>query len=101
MALKGRVWTAGKLLLLVAALGATFFVFAMGAMRVALRTREVQVPDLTGRTTSEANAEAGNLGLALRVDESRRPDPKIPAGRIVAQEPAAGTVSRTQRTLRV
>jgi hypothetical protein len=101
MALKTRVWTVGKLMLLAAALGATFFLFAMGAMRVALRTREVQVPDLTGRTTNEATAITGNLGLALKVDESRRPDPKMPAGRVVAQEPSAGSVSRTQRTLRV
>src|SRR5438067_764056 len=101
MALKARVWTAGKLLLLAAALGATYLIFAAGAMRVALRTREVQVPDLTGRTTNEATAAAGNLGLALKVDESRRPDPKVPAGRVVSQEPAPGTVSRTQRTLRI
>ncbi|HEV3141629.1 MAG TPA: PASTA domain-containing protein [Vicinamibacterales bacterium] len=101
MALKTRVWTVGKLMLLALALGATFFLFAMGAMRVALRTREVQVPDLTGRTTNEATAITGNLGLALKVDESRRPDPKMPAGRVVAQEPSAGSVSRTQRTLRV
>src|SRR5438552_5838373 len=101
MALKRRVWTAGKLLLLVAALGATYLVFAAGAMRVALRTRDVQVPDLKGRTTNEATAVAANVGLLLKVDESRRPDPKIAAGRVVAQEPAPGAVSRTQRTLRV
>jgi len=101
MALKRRVWTAGKLLLLVAALGATYLVFAAGAMRVALRTRDVQVPDLKGRTTNEATAVAANVGLLLKVDESRRPDAKIAAGRVVAQEPAPGAVSRTQRTLRV
>src|SRR5579864_5112343 len=101
MALKTRVWTAGKVLLLVAALGATYLLFAAGAMRIALRTRDVQVPDLTGRTTNEATSAATNLGLVLRVDETRRPDAKIPAGRVVAQEPAAGSASRTNRTLRV
>jgi len=101
VALKTRVWTAGKVLLLIAALGATYLLFAAGAMRIALRTRDVQVPDLTGRTTNEATSAAGNLGLVLRVDETRRPDAKIPAGRVVAQEPAPGSTSRTSRTLRV
>lgn len=101
MALKTRVWTAGKVLLLVASLGATYLLFAAGAMRIALRTRDVQVPDLKGRTTNEAMAAVGNLGLVLRVDETRRPDPKIPPGRVVAQEPAAGATSRTNRTLRI
>src|SRR5262245_34355568 len=50
MALKTRVWSAGKILLLVVALGATYTLFAAAAMRLALRTREVQVPDLTNRT---------------------------------------------------
>src|SRR6185436_12934914 len=101
MALKTRVWTAGKLLLLVAMLGLTYLLFSVGAVRVAIRTREVQVPDLRGHTTNEANAIAGNLDLTLKIDEARRPDPKIPAGRVVAQEPAPGSGSRTQRTVRV
>ena len=101
MALKTRVWTAGKLLLLAGGLLATYFLFAAGAMRVALRAREVQVPDLTNRSANEATAIAGNLGLTLRVDDTRRPDPKIAAGRVIAQEPPAGSVARRQRTLRV
>jgi eukaryotic-like serine/threonine-protein kinase len=101
MALKTRVWTAGKLLLLAAGLVATYVLFAAAAMRVALRAREVQVPDLTNRTANEATAIASNLGLTIRVDETRRPDPKIAAGRVIAQEPPAGSVARRQRTMRV
>jgi serine/threonine-protein kinase len=101
MALKARVWTAGKLLLLAAGLLATYFLFAAAAMRVALRAREVQVPDLTNRTANEATTIAANLGLTLRVDDTRRPDPKIAVGRVIAQEPPAGSVARRQRTLRV
>jgi eukaryotic-like serine/threonine-protein kinase len=101
MALKTRVFGAGKLILLAAALAATYVLFAAAAMRVALRTREVQVPDLTNHTANEASAIASDLGLALKVDESRRPDPKIPAGRVLAQEPAAGSTARRQRSLRV
>lgn len=101
MALKTRVWSAGKLLLLAGGLFATYFLFAAASMRVALRAREVQVPDLTGRTTNEASAIAGDLGLTIRVDDTRRPDPKIPAGRVIAQEPPAHSVARRQRTMRV
>jgi len=101
MALKARFWTAGKLLLLAGGLLATYFLFAAAAMRVALRAREVQVPDLTNRTANEASEIANNLGLTIRVDETRRPDPKIAAGRVIAQEPPAGSVARRQRTMRV
>jgi len=101
MELKTRVWTAGKILLLAGGLVATFVLFAAAGMRVALRTREVQVPDFTNRTANEATNIATNLGLALHVDEVRRPDPKIGAGRVVAQEPPAGSVARRQRTMRI
>src|SRR3954465_15642126 len=101
MALRTRVWSAGKLLLLGLALLGTYMLFAAASMRVALRTREVQVPDFTNRTANEATALATNLGLGVKVDETRRPDPKIGAGRVLAQEPAAGSTARRQRTVRV
>jgi beta-lactam-binding protein with PASTA domain len=101
MALRTRVWGAGKLLLLAGALLVTYVLCAAAAMRVALRAREVQVPNLTNRTANEATAIANSLGLALKVDELRRPDPKIGAGRVLAQEPSAGSVARRQRTVRI
>jgi beta-lactam-binding protein with PASTA domain len=101
MALKARVWGAGKLLVLAAALFGTYVLFAAASMRVALRAREVQIPDLTSHTASEATAISTGLGLAIRVDDLRRPDPKIPAGRVIAQDPRAGTTSRQQRSVRV
>ena len=101
MALGTRVWSAGKLLVLAGALVATYFLFAAASMRLALRAREVQVPDLTNRSANEATAVAGELGLTLRVDDIRRPDPKIAAGRVLAQEPPAGSLSRRQRSIRV
>jgi serine/threonine-protein kinase len=101
MPLRTRVWTAGKLVLLVAGLAGTYLLFAAASMRIALRTREVQVPDFTNRTANEASAIASELGIALKVDEMRRLDPKIAAGRVLAQEPAAGSVARRQRTVHV
>jgi serine/threonine-protein kinase len=101
MALRTRVWGAGKLLVLAAALVGTYVVFAAAAMRVAVRAREVTVPDLKGRTAQEATGILADHGLALRVDEIQRPDPKVPAGHITQQEPAAGSVARRQRGVRV
>jgi serine/threonine-protein kinase len=101
MAYGTRDWSAGKLLELAGALVATYLVFAAAAMRVALRAREVVVPDLTNHTANEATAVAGDLGLAVRLDDVRRPDPKIAAGRVIAQDPPAGSTSREQRTVRV
>jgi eukaryotic-like serine/threonine-protein kinase len=101
MALRTRVWTAGKIVLLVTGLAGTYVLFAFASMRIALRTREVQVPDFTSRTANEATAIAADLGIVLKIDDTRRLDPKIPAGRVLAQEPAKGAVARRQRTVRV
>src|SRR5258707_139180 len=99
MALRTRVWSAGKLVLLGLALLGTYVLFAAASMRVALRTREVQVPDFTNKTANEATAIATNLGLGMKIDETRRPDPKIGSGRVLAQEPAAGATARRQRSV--
>ncbi len=101
MALKTRVVGAGKLLILSIALIATYLVFAAAAARVALKAREVSVPDLRGRTLNAASAQLEDLGLLLRVDDARRSDPKIPAGQIAVQEPAAQAAVRRGRTVRV
>src|SRR5262252_6527788 len=101
MPLRKRVYGAGKLLVLVGALLVTYIVFTIGSMRFALRSREVQVPDLTNRTSGEATAIVNDLGLNLMVDDVKRVDLKIPAGRVLAQEPAVGSTARRQRTVRV
>jgi serine/threonine-protein kinase len=101
MLLKARVWSLGKLLLLAGALVATFFVSALVGMRVALRSREVQVPDLVGALVDGASATAADLGLALRIDPNPRPDERVPAGRVVLQDPLPGVDIRQQRTIRV
>lgn len=101
MALKPRIWGIGKVLLLAGGLAATFVIFAAVAMRVAVRAREVQVPQLDGRPVDEARRIAGDLGLALRVDESARPDAQVPAGHVLGQDPPAGATTRRQRGVRI
>lgn len=101
MALKTRVWSAGKLLLLGGALLLTYLLFAGAAMRIALRTREVAVPALAGKTIPEATAILSASGLHLKVEEGQRLDPKVPAGQIISQEPAEGTSLRRERSVKV
>ena len=101
MALSTRVWGAGKLLLLATALIATYVVSAWLAARVALKTREVRVPVLVGQLVTTAGATVADVGLALKVDDARRADPKIPAGRVAQQDPAAGAVTRRGRSVKV
>jgi len=96
-----RVWSVGRLFLLAAALGGTFLLFFGIAVRVALRARVVQVPTLVGKTVNDASQTLGALGLTLRVDPTRRPDPNVAATRIMAQDPPAGAAARSQRSIRV
>jgi serine/threonine-protein kinase len=101
MRLGTRVWGIGKFLLLVGALSLTFLIFFGLAMRMALRAREVEVPSLAGKTVNDATRMAAALGLGLRVEENQRSDEKIPAGRVMQQDPPAGERARSQRTIRV
>jgi eukaryotic-like serine/threonine-protein kinase len=96
-----RVWGAGKLLVLAGLLVVTYVLFAAASMRIALKAREVPVPDLKNRTANDATAIAADVGLTLKVDEMRRPDPKVPAGAVLLQDPPAGTVARRQRSIHV
>jgi len=101
MPLGTRVWTASKLLVLAGALVATYVVFAAASMRIALKAREVQVPNFSNLSVSDATALATRLGLNLKVDDMRRLDAKIAAGRVLAQDPAEGSMARSQRSVRV
>ncbi|MDP2054228.1 MAG: PASTA domain-containing protein [Acidobacteriota bacterium] len=101
MPLGTRVWGFGKVLLLAGALAMTFLVFAALAMRVAVRARQVTVPNLVGVSLADATALAAPLDLSLRIDPLKRPDPKVPAGHVLLQDPAAGAAARRQRSVRV
>jgi serine/threonine-protein kinase len=101
MAITTRVWGAGKLVLLGGALLLTYLLFAAAAMRVALKTREVVVPALAGRSVNEATAILSEAGLNLKVEEGKRVDPKVPAGQILVQEPQAGVRTRRERSVKV
>ena len=101
MALTTSVWSVGKLLLLAGALFATFLLFFVISMRIALRSRDVVVPPLVGVTVQQAGVTLGDLGLTLKVEEGRRIDPKVPAGRVVLQDPPSGSTARRPRSVKV
>ena len=96
-----RVWSIGKVLLLLGALATTFLVFAALSMRAALRAREVQVPTLVGQTVDEASRTLTGFGLGLRVDPLPRPHEAMAEGRIAQQDPQPQVLTRRQRTIRV
>lgn len=101
MALSTRVWGAGKRVLLGGALVLTYFVFAAAAMRLAIKTRDVVVPQLTGKSVPQAGAVLAPAGLNLKVEESRRVDAAAPAGTIVSQDPQPGVQTRRERSVKV
>jgi len=101
MALKTRVLGAGKILIVSIALVATYLVFAVGAARIALKAREVRIPDLRGRSVNDASAKLDDLGLTLKVDEIRRSDARVAAGHVAGQEPDAATAVRRGRSVKV
>jgi serine/threonine-protein kinase len=101
MPFKTRVWGAGKLLLLGGALLLTYVLAAAGAMRFALKIREVGVPDVTGKTVNDARTTLAAAGLNLRVEEGRRVDPKVPAGQVLLQDPQSGVRTRRERSVKV
>ena len=89
------------MLVLAGALAVTFFVFAGIAMRVAVRARQVTVPNLVGKSINDATILASGLDLQLHIDDTKRPDPKVPAGFVLGQDPVSGSSVRRQRSVRV
>jgi serine/threonine-protein kinase len=101
MALSRRVWGAGKRLLIAGGLLLTYVIVAAASMRIALRSRDAVVPALNGKTVNDASAVLTSSGLNLKVEEARRPDPSVPAGRVITQDPAPGTRTRRERSVKV
>lgn len=95
------LWSAGRIVLLLAALGLTFAASAVLGLRLALRTREVPVPDLIGQSVAAATARLAADGLTVRVDSSRREHPGVAPDRIAQQDPAPGVSTRRPRAVRV
>jgi serine/threonine-protein kinase len=66
-----------------------------------LKTREVEVPQLAGKTVNQARTLLAETGLNLKVEEGRRVDAKVPPGQVLMQEPQAGLRTRRERSVKV
>lgn len=88
-----------KLLILSAALSCGLISAAL-TLRIVRNTQTTSAPDVTGRTLADATQEATQRRLRLKVG-GRRNHSKIGLGRVVEQDPPAGTSIKESRTLRV
>jgi eukaryotic-like serine/threonine-protein kinase len=95
-----RVSKFASISLMVAILAIAGIFSAMTAMRIAIRGREVAVPDLQNKTEAEARQLLESKGLSLRVAQSQF-TPGVPEGRVVEQIPPAGTHLKTSRSVKV
>ena len=82
------------------ALVAVALISAFIAMRLAIHGREAVVPNLSGLTVADANSVAGHQGLTLNL-ENRFYSADVAAGRILAQDPAAGSRVRRDWPVRI
>jgi beta-lactam-binding protein with PASTA domain len=69
-------------------------------LRIALHVREVTVPDLAGKTITEASDSALHSGVGLII-ENKFYSTTVPAGRVLSQSPAADAVVRHGWQVRV
>jgi eukaryotic-like serine/threonine-protein kinase len=84
-------------LLVAVFLGAVWFGF-----RRSIVGRSVAVPDLTGKTPDEALRAALDAGLQIEQQEGRaRYDDKVPRGRVLIQQPEAGSLAKPAQAIRV
>jgi len=82
------------------ALVAVALISAFVAMRLAIHGREAVVPTLTGLSMDDATARAASKGLQLNLENSFY-SADVPAGRILAQDPAAGSRVRREWPVRI
>jgi eukaryotic-like serine/threonine-protein kinase len=69
-------------------------------VRHSVSGRDVQVPELTAMTVPEASALLQKSGLALE-EAAERNDDTVEEGRILAQDPPAGSVLKLDRKVKV
>ena len=89
-----------SIVLMTAILAVAGVVSALTAMRFAIRGREVEVPELNGKTKDQAEEILRNRGLKLKVSSSRF-SPDVAEGMVLAQDPSSGSRLKVDRTVKV
>lgn len=99
------LWKAVRALGVVAYAGAVAAVFLLTAyvsFNFFVHSGATGAPDLTGLARDEAARLISDHGLALKVAEgAARYDAEVPAGHVIAQHPAAGTLVKRGSTVQV
>lgn len=90
-----------KRLLIGALLAGIFSVFTLGVIYFSLRGRTVEVPNVVGKSESEASDELEDYGLRMQVNKNRAHNSKVAPDTISDQYPAPGTVVKTGQLVRV
>jgi serine/threonine-protein kinase len=89
-------WILGGGGLVLAVFGFSFYL----AMRVEMRSTEVEVPDLKGLDMESASKLVAPLDLVLQQVDQRH-DPAIPSGQVLQQMPPAGSSVRRGRKIKL
>jgi eukaryotic-like serine/threonine-protein kinase len=89
----------GQMVLLVFVLASAAFLSAITAMRIAIHGREVTMPNLVGKSVTEANNLLHSRGLVLRVADRVYSD--LPINSVVRQTPTAGLLMKVSQPAHV
>lgn len=90
------LWIVGGGALVLAVFVLSFYL----AMKMEMRSTEVEVPDMSGMTREEAEAAAAPLGLQVEIADQRH-DRAVSSGRVLQQEPLPGSAVRRGRCVKV
>ena len=99
MTLRERLEWLSRMGLLVFILTSAAFLSAITAMRIAIHGREVTMPNLVGKSVSEANQLLRSRGLVLRVADRVYTD--MPLNVVVRQTPTAGLLMKVSQQAHV
>jgi eukaryotic-like serine/threonine-protein kinase len=99
MTLRERLEWLSRMALLVFILASAAFLSAITAMRIAIHGREVTMPNLVGKSVSEASQLLRSRGLVLRVADRVYSD--LPANVVVRQTPTSGLLMKVSQQAHV
>src|SRR5258707_10445195 len=99
MTLRERLEWLSRITVLVFILASAAFLSAITAMRVAIHGREVTMPNLVGKSVSEANKMLQSRGLLLRVADRIYSDQ--PINMVVRQTPPSGLLMKVSQQAHV
>jgi beta-lactam-binding protein with PASTA domain len=97
--LRQKLEALGQTALLIFILASAAFLSAITAMRIAIHGREVTMPNLVGKSVSEANSMLRSRGLLLRVADRVYSD--SPINVVVRQTPPAGLLMKVSQQAHV